>query len=140
MSRNHVNAKAAKTAKKNLSKRCFAPFAIFAFNVILSQALTPPRDGAAAAPQRSAAGAMNAAAIHVICANAGLMNASGTDSANNRSSRPPPTSAGRGGAACRAAPIERVLEAFLERDDRRVAERCLRLRDVGLRVHDITRP
>src|SRR2546426_1021129 len=50
MSRNHVNAKAAKTAKKNLSKRCFAPFAIFAFNVILSQALTPPRDGAAAAP------------------------------------------------------------------------------------------
>jgi len=39
MWRNHVNAKAAKTAKKNLSKRCFARFAIFAFNVILSQAL-----------------------------------------------------------------------------------------------------
>jgi len=37
--KNHVNAKAAKTAKKNLSKRCFARFAIFAFNVILSQAL-----------------------------------------------------------------------------------------------------
>jgi len=37
-----VNAKAAKTAKKNLSKRCFARFATFAFNVILSQALWLP--------------------------------------------------------------------------------------------------
>ena len=41
--KNHVNAKAAKTANKNLSKRRFARFATFAFNVILSEALQPDR-------------------------------------------------------------------------------------------------
>src|SRR5439155_9397145 len=48
--------------------------------------------------------------------------------------------AANAGRMARAAPVERFLQPFLERDDRRVAKQLLRLADVRLRVADVPGP